>query len=151
MSNENFQEKDRAAPVTRSQFEAEIIAKAWQDPEYKKRLLATPKQVFEEEMQKIRPGAKLPGKMQIHVHEETPSVIHISLPANPQDFSGTLDDEYLDEVAGGCIAVAVAVVYGVAVTAQAAVNVSAVGNVNVVGNVNANANANVNVSVNQTS
>jgi hypothetical protein len=149
MPNDNFQKEERPSPVTRSQFEAEIIAKAWQDPEYKKRLLAAPKEVLQEELRKIRPGAKLPEKMQIYVHEETPNVVHISLPANPQEHSGTLSEEYLDEVAGGCIAVAVAVVYGVAVTAQIVANVSAAGNVNVTANVNANVN--VNVSVNKTS
>jgi hypothetical protein len=113
MSNENARKEERQSPVTRSQFEAEIAAKAWKDPEYKKRLLAAPKEVFEEELRKIRPGAKLPENVRIHVHEEAPDVVHISLPANPEDYSDALSEEYLDKVAGGGVPLVILSVFGV--------------------------------------
>jgi hypothetical protein len=138
-------------PRTRRQFEDEIILKAWKDPEYKKRLLTSPKNVLEEEIAKIRPGTKLPENLNVYVHEESKDAVHISLPANPEDYKGdaSSDETWLEDVAGGCFLVAVAYAYALAAQVQLAANVNAAANVNVTANVNANAN--VNVSVNTTS
>lgn len=74
--------------LTREQFEAEIIKKAWKDPEYKKRLLESPKEVLEEELGKIVEGVRFPENFEVSVHEETPYSIHLVLPVNPADYAG---------------------------------------------------------------
>lgn len=148
-------EEEKKPILTRAQFEANIVAKAWSDPEYKKRLLANPVAVVEEELNAIRPGIKLPQTLQVFVHEETPNALHITLPMNPQDYAATASDEWMDDVAGGCFAAIVAVVVATAdiMTAVGNVTVGAngVGVANVVGVGNAvgvaNAVATVNVTV----
>ncbi len=134
-------------PVTRAEFEAGIVQKAWRDPEFKKRLLTDPRKVMEEELGRYQPGAKMPENIQIYVHEETPNALHITLPVNPKDYANLSGDEWMDEVTGGCVAVVVAFLGAVVVQSAAVVN--AVGTVNLVGNVNAAAN--VNLTVNKTS
>jgi len=139
-----------AEPVTRQKFEAEIILKAWKDPEYKKRLLTSPKELVQEELRKIRPGVTLPDNLQVYVHEETPNAVHMTLPVNPAEYGELSGDEWMDPVTGGVFGVAVTVVLAVAAAAAAniagAVNTAGIGNVAVVGNVNTVANANVAVN-----
>lgn len=139
-------EEQDNAPMTRRDFEDAIIQKAWQDPEYKKRLLASPKEVLQEEFRKIRPEVTFPENFQVHIHEETPTTIHITLPVNPADLGEFSDDEWLDNVAGGFIGIRAGfalIVAGVGavntvagLNVHAAVNVNAALNVNVAGNVN---------------
>ena len=150
MTETTGQQEGKGTPQSRRQFEDEMILKAWKDPEYKKRLLASPKELLEEEIAKIRPGTKLPDRLKVYVHEESRDAVHISLPANPEEYRGdsSSDEAWLEDVAGGCFLVAVAYAYALAAQVQLAANVNAVGNVNVTANVNANAN--VNVSVNTT-
>jgi hypothetical protein len=145
------QKTDGEAPRTRRQFEDEIILKAWKDPEYKKRLLASPKEVLEEEIAKIRPGTKLPDSLKVYVNEESRDAVYISLPVNPEDYrsESSSDEAWMEDVAGGFFLVAFAYAYALAAQVQLAANVNAVGNTNVTTNVNANVN--VNVSVNTTS
>lgn len=117
--------------LSRADFEAEIVKRAWDDPFYKKRLLTDPRGVIEEELRKIRPDAKLPENIQVYVHEETPNSLHIALPMNPAEYGQISDDEWLDNVSGGFIAVVVAV----------AVSVAAVANVTAAANAAVHANA----------
>ena len=90
MSNEN---------KNRRKFEDEIVLKAWNDPEFRKKLLASPKEVIQEEMLKIKPELKLPDDFQVFVHEETPKAFHMTLPAKPAENN----EEWLANVAGGWI------------------------------------------------
>lgn len=135
--------------VSRTDFEAAIVKRAWADPQYKKRLLANPRAVFEEELRKYRADAKLPENIQFYVHEETPNAMHMTLPMNPAEYGQLTGDEWMDGATGGFIAIVVAV----AVTAAGVVNVAgainsvAAGNVTVTGNVAINANASLNVNV----
>ena len=155
------------APINRQTFEAGIILKAWKDPEYRKRLIESPKQVVQEELEKIRPGVKLPDNLQIYLHQETPNIVHMSLPVNPAEYGEVSGDEWMDDVSGGVFGkVVVAVVAAIintavninvagnmnsAVNVNVAGNISTAGNVNAVGNVNAAANVNVAGNVNVTS
>ena len=115
--------------MTRKDFEAQIIAKAWRDPEFKKRLLTDPKGVFEEELQKLQEGAKLPADLNIQVLEEHPKQVYLVLPQNPEELlEGELTDEQLESVAGGTIVVAVVWAIAVAqvgVQAQLALQIQA--------------------------
>ena len=131
-------EKNQGEPMNRRQFEAGIIARAWKDPEYKKRLLKSPKDVVQEELRKIRPEVTLPDNLQIYVHEETPNAVHLTLPVNPADYGEVSGDEWIDDVAGGFLGK----------TVVTAVNVFVAGNVNTLGNVNFEVNANTAGNVN---
>ena len=90
MSNEN-------KITNRRKFEDEIVLKAWNDSEFKKKLLGSPKEVIQEEMRKVNSELKLPDDLQVFVHEETPKAFHMTLPLNPAD----IDEDSLANVAGG--------------------------------------------------
>jgi hypothetical protein len=96
--SEALKEQGENITFTRGQFEAVVVQKAWKDPEYKKRLLSSPKAVIEEELNKIKPGAKLPEDLQFYVHEETPNALHISLPVPPKSAA---EEDWLKDAAGG--------------------------------------------------
>lgn len=57
---------------------ARIVARAWQDDKYKKRLLEDPASVLADEGVDIPPGVK------IKTVENTPDVMHFVLPAKPK-------------------------------------------------------------------
>jgi hypothetical protein len=129
-------------PKTRKEFEAMIVANAWKDPRYQRRLLADPKGVVQSELEKMYKGAALPPGMNVYVHEEGPNDVHLVLPRNPQDFTPQeLSDDDLDQVAGGTG-------IGVVVAAVVAGVVNTAGNTNQIGNVNINTNANINLNAN---
>lgn len=105
-------DEEKTPALTRAQFEANIVAKAWNDPEYKKRLLANPNAVIEEELKAVNPAIKLPDTLQIYIHEETPNALHITLPANPSDYPGATSEGWLDDVDGGMASAVVPVIVG---------------------------------------
>ncbi len=78
---------------SRRDFEAEIIAKAWEDKNFKARLLANPKAIVEE-----MSGESLPKEMQVSVFEESPKKVCVVLPKNPDE---ELSEDELEQVAGG--------------------------------------------------
>ena len=131
-------DKNKGESMSRRQFEAQIIAKAWKDPEYKKRLLKSPKEVIQEELRIIRPGLTLPDNLQVYIHEETPNAVHMTLPVNPADYGEVSGDEWIDSVDGGVLGK----------TVVTAVNVFMIGNVNTLGNTNVMGNVNVEINTN---
>jgi hypothetical protein len=72
---------------------AKIIAKAWADEGFKKRLLSGQAQVFKEE------GVEIPPGVEVRVVEDTATVYHLVLPMKPT--SNELSEEQLDQVSGG--------------------------------------------------
>lgn len=136
-------------PMNRNEFEAIIIAKAWKDPAFRKRLLADPKKVMQEELTAVYPNAKLPNDLKIKVVEETDKELTIVLPVNPSGAGkGALSDEDLDAVAGGTIAVVVAVALTVVATINTGVQTNVGANVNA--GVNVNTGYNVSIAANST-
>ncbi|MEQ9625567.1 NHLP leader peptide family RiPP precursor [Coleofasciculus chthonoplastes] len=78
-------------------LEAQLIERAWQDEAFRQALLSNPKAVIEAEL-----GNKLPEDLQVTVLEETPNLIYIVLPINPDKLTDQdLSAEELDLVAGG--------------------------------------------------
>lgn len=84
--------------MTRADFEAQLVARAWQDENFKQELLSNPKAVFERQL-----GQTAPAGVEITVVEETPNHIYMVLPAKPSAIEGSeeLSDEALEAVAGG--------------------------------------------------
>jgi hypothetical protein len=76
---------------------ARLVARAWQDEDFKRRLLADATPVLAKEF-----GIALPPGMTVKVVEQTPTTICLVLPMKPVgDSALELDDEALDAVAGG--------------------------------------------------
>jgi hypothetical protein len=55
-----------------------IIARTWADPEFKKAFLANPRRIIEQSL-----GVSLPPDVNIWVHQETESDVHLVLPRAP--------------------------------------------------------------------
>ena len=60
----------------------ELIAKAWEDEAFKQELLSNPKSAIEEAL-----GVSLPEGIEIFVHEQTPTTVHLVLPMKQTDLS----------------------------------------------------------------
>jgi len=71
----------------------QIILRALKDPDFRRRLVASPKQTMEEAL-----GAPLPEGTEVTVHEGKPGSIHLVLPAAPAD-PARLSDAELSRVA----------------------------------------------------
>src|SRR5439155_26137757 len=69
-----------------------IIAKAWSDETFKKRLLAEPAAALKAE------GIALPEGVSVRAVENTATMFHFVLPPKP---TGELSDQELETVAGG--------------------------------------------------
>ena len=86
-----------AEPMTQQQQQqwAQVVAKAWSDEAFKKRLLAQPAAVLKEA------GADVPEGLQFKVVENTERLVHLILPLKPS--TAELTDEQLEQVAGGAL------------------------------------------------
>ena len=73
----------------------QIVAKAWQDEAFKKRLLAEPASVLKEL------GVAVPADMTVKVIENTPKTCYLTLPVKPS--TDQLSAEDLERVAGGLL------------------------------------------------
>jgi hypothetical protein len=72
---------------------AQIVAKAWLDPELKARLLTSPATVLWEH------GIAVPASAEVRVVEDTDRVVYVHLPAQPATDTFTM--EQLAQVVGG--------------------------------------------------
>ena len=81
-------------PKQQENVEARLIAKAWKDEAFNQALINDPKGTIEKEF-----GKKVPDAINIQVHEQTESTLHLVLPPKPQE--GELSDEELQKAAGG--------------------------------------------------
>lgn len=55
-----------------------LVERAWNDPAFKRRLLAEPKQTIQEMLE-----IQLPDDVEIFIHEQTPAQLHLLLPMKP--------------------------------------------------------------------
>ncbi len=83
------------ATKTRNDIEKELVLKAWEDEEFKQRLVSDPKAVIAEKY-----GAELPDAIDVKVVEENMQTLYIVLPAKPLN-NNELSDDQLENVAGG--------------------------------------------------
>ena len=99
---------------TRADFEASLILRAMRDAEFKGALLADPKAAYEAQLGAVHQGAKLPGDLTVKAVEESDSVVYFRLPQAPPQ-GGEMSEQDLEQVAGGVVAVGVAIASTVAV------------------------------------
>src|SRR5262245_20269054 len=85
-----------AAPLTRKDIEAKIVALAWQDDDFRRKFVADPKGQFEERL-----GTKLPASLKMTAHEENENSLHFVIPMKPKTDLSELSDAELERVAGG--------------------------------------------------
>ena len=80
------------------EFEADIISRALEDDDFRKRLLDDPKKLIEQES-----GKPLPEALKIRVIEEEMNSLTLVLPRAPKAAGeeGELSEEALEKVAGG--------------------------------------------------
>jgi len=71
----------------------QIVAKAWADDSFKKRLMSNPTAVLKEY------GLEVDSGIQVKVIEDTETMRHITLPPKPPE--GELSEEQLSMAAGG--------------------------------------------------
>src|SRR5215218_7032080 len=70
-----------------------LVADVWADPALKKRLLSDPDKLLKER------GLDMPAGIKVKVVENTPNLIHLTLPATPT--ADELSQEELSKAAGG--------------------------------------------------
>ncbi len=73
---------------------AQVIARAWSDPDFKAQLLTDPRTVL------ASYGVDLPAGLNLKIVENTADTMHIVLPATPSQ-AGDLSDADLHNLAGG--------------------------------------------------
>ena len=74
-----------------------VVAKAWSEELFKRRLLADPKTVLKEH------GIEVPGNVTIKVVEDSGTTVHLILPDAPAE----LCEAELEQVAGGALPVVI--------------------------------------------
>ncbi len=80
--------------MSNSQIREKIIAKAWKDPAFKKKLQTNPGQALKEM------GMNIPANVNVKVIEDTDSSYTFVLPASPAN-AKNLSEAELETVAGG--------------------------------------------------
>jgi len=75
----------------------QVVAKAQQDDEFRKRLLSEPNIVVKE------CGLNLPDGVQLQVHQNTDQVVHLTIPAKSAE--AELSDAELAGVSGGALSI----------------------------------------------
>ena len=87
MANDRGKERDFAKKF------GQVVARAWSDPAFKKRLTSDPRAAAKEY------DIQIPTGIEVKVVEDTDSVRHVILPLRPS--AQDLSDEQLEQVAGG--------------------------------------------------
>ena len=63
---------------------SDLIKRAWEDAGFKRALLEDPRATIEKAL-----GITLPTGLNLHIHEQTPTDLHLVLPMAPEDFPQT--------------------------------------------------------------
>ncbi len=65
---------------------AKVVAQAWVDEEFKKKLIADPKAVLEEY------GIEFPPDVKVNMLESTQNEVNIALPLRPEGLTGSVEE-----------------------------------------------------------
>jgi hypothetical protein len=65
---------------------SDLIKRAWQDADFKRQLLSDPRATLEGAL-----GVSLPAGLNIHIHEQTRTDLHLVLPMPPEAPDGMSD------------------------------------------------------------
>ena len=60
---------------------SELLKQAWRDEAFKRQLLRAPRATLESAL-----GITLPAELNIYIHEQTPTDLHLVLPMPPEGF-----------------------------------------------------------------
>lgn len=71
---------------------AQLMAKAWADPDFKTKCLKSPKEAL------LEMGISLPDNVNIYIHENTKKERHLTIPMKPEE---ELSETELRKAAGG--------------------------------------------------
>ena len=72
-----------------------VVAQAWNDDDYKARLIAEPRSALAEA------GYEIPDNLTVSVVEQQPGHVVFALPPRPAGIDSPIGDDSLDQVAGG--------------------------------------------------
>jgi Nitrile hydratase, alpha chain len=78
--------------------EQQVIDRAMRDPDFRSRLLETPRAAIQEEL-----GTAISSSTRIRVVEEQLGEVILVLPARPMEPGATISDEDLEQAAGGAL------------------------------------------------
>ncbi|MEM7225684.1 MAG: NHLP leader peptide family RiPP precursor [Pseudomonadota bacterium] len=84
-------------PFERKRFDVALVFKALKDEGFRARLLADPRGVYAEELEKAKPGQTIPAGVEIRMAEEAANVFYLVLPYVPPEM--VLSDRRLEMVA----------------------------------------------------
>jgi hypothetical protein len=100
----------QAKNINRHEFETELITRAWQNEDFKHKLINNPKAIYAEELKQ-----ELPEDLEIKVLEETANTLYLVIPQNPANTQVTeeLSEEALEAVAGGKIGGGIVITIGI--------------------------------------
>lgn len=88
--------------MNRSEIEAQLVARAWRDPEFLDALKSDPYPIIEHETHKYFPYFKIPENCKVTVLEESEDHLVLVFPMQPETVSeGQLSDEHLAMITGG--------------------------------------------------
>lgn len=83
----------------RSDVEAQVIARAWRDPRFKRALMESPRRVLQEVLE-----TEIPRDVRIRVVEETEDTLYLVLPRNPSEYvDERLNEDDLSRLAMGVV------------------------------------------------
>ncbi len=87
--------------MDRAELEQKIIAKAWKDPAFKKKLLEKPKETIHRFVQEVYHNQDiLPKDVKCQVLEDNGNMLTIVIPPTPEN-SGELSEADIAQVVGG--------------------------------------------------
>ncbi len=84
--------------MTRNDLEARLVARAWQEDEFKQELLSNPRAAFKRE---FGDAISLSEDVEIQVIEETGKTFCMVIPKKPNMNTEELSEDQLEAVAGG--------------------------------------------------
>ena len=83
--------------MTRAEFEARLIAKAYQDKDFRHQLLKDPKGVLVRELAQLKGEIVFPAHFKVNVMEESDEQIYLVIPPQPQFDTDGLSEEQIRE------------------------------------------------------